>query len=213
MNIVIYGATGMLGSRIALEAARRGHLVTGAVRHPEEAQNRNPKMCLVKADATDADAVAKVAAGQEVVISAIGPDQTPGAEKVLPEAVRSLVKGVKRAGVDRLLVVGGAGSLEAAPGQMVMDTQQFPAAWKPVARAHFEALKALRGEHDLDWTFISPAGQVEPGTRTGKYRRGHDQLLVDEKGNSFISAEDYAVAVLDEVEKPRNVQQRFTVAY
>lgn len=146
-----------------------------------------------------------------MVISAYGPKK--GEEETLVQATRSLINGVKRSGVRRLLAVGGAGGLEVAPGVKLVETPEFPDFIKPIALAHQEALEIYLEEEDLNWTNLSPAALIEPGTRTGKYRTGTDQLVTDEQGNSRISAEDYAVAMLDEAENPRFTRKRFTVAY
>ena len=124
----------------------------------------------------------------------------------------TLTDAVKQAGVQRLLIVGGAGSLEVAPGLQLANSPTFPEAWKPIATAHIEALEVYL-KADLNWTYFSPAAMFQPGERTGTFRIGSDQLLVDEKGESRISTEDYAIAMLDEVEKPRFIRKRFTIAY
>jgi putative NADH-flavin reductase len=159
----------------------------------------------------ESGSVAATVAGHDVVISAVGP-RNGESPKMIVEAARSLIEGLNAAGVRRLVVSGGAGSLEVAPGVQIVDTPEFPAAWKPVALAHREALGILRAS-SLDWTYLSPANEIVPGERTGHYRTGTDQLIVDTKGKSLISMEGYAMAALDEVEKPRFVRRRFTVAY
>lgn len=120
---------------------------------------------------------------------------------------------MKQAGITRLLVVGGAGSLEVKPGLRVIDTPDFPEQWKGTARATADVLELLRGERDIQWTFLSPAAMLQLGTRTGTFRLGTDQLLVDANGQSHISTQDYAVAMIDELEKPTHIRQRFTVGY
>jgi uncharacterized protein len=145
------------------------------------------------------------------VVNATGP--RPGdASYDYPKVARSLIEGVGKAGVKRLIVVGGAGSLEVAPGVRLVDTPQFPAGWKGIALSHADSLPIYR-KAALDWTYVSPAAFIEPGQRTGKYRTGGDQLLTDAKGESRISAEDFAVAVVDELEQKRHVRKRITVAY
>jgi putative NADH-flavin reductase len=157
--------------------------------------------------------VATAVAGHDAVVSAFGPSGTQGVETV-GEAARSLIAGLKQAGVRRLVFVGGAGSLEVAPGVRLEDLPQFPAAWKPIAQAHTDALDVFRQQgDDLDWTYLSPAALIEPGERTGTFRLGGDRFLTDAEGQSRISAEDYAIALLDEVEDPKHIRQRFTVAY
>src|SRR5262249_44561989 len=156
--------------------------------------------------------VAAAVAGQDTVISAFGPRGE--APQQVADAARALVAGLKQAGVKRVLVVGGAGSLEVAPGVQLVDTPMFPAAWKDLALAHRDALNVYRTEAgELDWTYLSPPALIEPGERTGRFRLGGDQLLVDAQGQSRVSAEDYAIALLDELGSPRHVRQRFTVAY
>jgi putative NADH-flavin reductase len=214
MKIALIGANGMIGSRTAAEALRRGHQVTAIARNPAAfgATSPLPGINVVQGDATNADSIANAVRGQDVVISAVGPGAT-GSTDMYVEAAHALLEGLPRAGVKRLLIVGGAGSLEVAPGQQLVDQPDFPAAWKGVAMATRDALNVYRGNKTLDWTYVSPAALIQPGERTGKYRTAGDQLLVDAKGESEISAEDYAIALLDEVEKPQHVQQRFTVAY
>jgi uncharacterized protein len=166
----------------------------------------------VLADVTDAESVAEAVRGADAVVSAIGPGPD-GDPSVIPRAARALVEGLRRASVARLIVVGGAGSLEVSPGVMLFDTPEFPEAWKPVARAHGEALAIYRAEKDLEWTVVSPAAFVEAGPRTGHYRAGVDQVVRDAHGASRISPEDLAVAIVDEAETPRHVRRRFTVAW
>lgn len=208
MKIALFGAGGMIGSRIAQEALTRGHEVTSVVRTPGKLAVKHGKLKEVTGDAFDAASVARVTAGQDVVISAISVADQEG----LLRATEAQIKGVKQSGAPRLLVVGGAGSLEVAPGLQMVDAPNFPAAYKAPALAHREVLKVYR-KADLDWTYLSPAAVIAPGERTGKFRLGKEQLVADAKGDSKISAEDYAVAMLDEVEKPQHIRQRFTLAY
>lgn len=207
MKIALFGAGGMIGSRIAQEALARGHEVTAVVRTPGKLA-KHGKLKEVTGDASDAASVARVTAGQDAVISAISVADQEG----LLRATEAQIKGVKQSGAPRLLVVGGAGSLEVAPGLQLVDAPNFPAAYKAPALAHREVLKAYR-KADLDWTYLSPAAVIAPGERTGKFRLGKEQLVADAKGDSKISAEDYAVAMIDEVEKPQHIRQRFTLAY
>ena len=213
MKIALFGATGTIGQRILQEALRRGHDVTAVARDPSRlAGSQSPRLNAVAGDILDMHAVAATAAGHDAVLSAYGPREE--APQTVVDATRSLIGGLTRAGVKRLVVVGGAGSLEVAPGVLLIDAPQFPAAWKGIAVAHADALKVLQTEAGgLDWTYVSPPALIEPGERTGKFRLGDDQLLTDAQGDSRISAEDYAIALLDEVEKPQHVQRRFTVAY
>ncbi len=208
MKIALFGAKGTIGQRILKEAVERGHEVTVIVRDPATYEGTEK---VAAGDATTAESVAAAVAGQEVVISAIGPG-LGGNLNVLTAAATSLTDGLKQAGVSRLLIVGGAGSLEIAPGVRLIDTPAFPEAWKPIAQAHADALDIYRTA-DLDWTYFSPAALIEPGERTGSFRLGTDQLLTDEQGQSRISAEDFAIALLNQVEKPEYIRQRITIAY
>lgn len=208
MKVVLYGATGMIGSRILKELIARGHKVTVVARDPGKIPS-TANVTVLKGDVLDAESVASTAKGADVVISAYGPG--PSSE-LMEKSTRALIAGVKKAGVRRFLMVGGAGSLLVAPGVDVIDSGHLPAEWMGIAVAHRDALVILKGS-DLDWTSLSPAAYIQPGERTGKFRLGGDSLVVDEKGNSSISAEDYAVALVDELEQPKHVRQRFTLAY
>jgi len=212
MKIALIGATGTIGQRILNEALTRGHKVTAIVRDTSRLTVQNENLILVQGDIFDRDGLAKTITGHDVVISAYGPKFGVDAEQVLVDASKAIVAGVKQAGVGRLLAVGGAGSLEVAPGVQLVDTPEFPDAWKGIALAHRDALEVYQNSN-LDWTVLHPAALIEPGERTGTFRLGTTQLVSDDNGNSRISAEDYAVALLDEVEKPQFIRQRFTVAY
>ena len=211
MKIVLFGASGMIGQRILQEALTRGHEVTAVVRNPAGVTQTHPHLTVVAGDATQADVVAQVAAGHEAVISAIGPGM--GDLAMVSASIQAYLAGLPAAGVKRFLVVGGAGSLEVAPGVQLVDTPQFPEAWRPVALAHRDVLYTLRSVTNLDWTYISPAIFIEPGVRTGSYRLGTEQVVMDADGQSKISCEDYAVALVDVLEKNQFIQQRITVAY
>jgi uncharacterized protein len=211
MRLIVFGASGRLGSRIVKEALERGHQVTAVVRDPGRLQNSHEHLRVVIGDVCDVDRIAAVAIGHDAVINAVGPTGSSSPLLVV-DAARALIDGLTRAGVRRLVVGGGAGSLEVAPGVQLVDAPSFPKAWRDIALAHRDALDVYRTA-DLDWTYMSPAAFLEPGERTGKYRTGTDQLLTDEKGESRISMEDLAIAFLDEVEKPRFVRRRMTVAY
>jgi hypothetical protein len=214
MKIAIYGSNGTIGQRILQEALQRGHTLTAIVRDPSRISAPSVNVTVVAGDVLDPSRMAEAVKGHDVVISAIGPKLPSGDPQIVVKAAHSLLEGVAKAGVKRLIVVGGAGSLEVAPGVQLVDTPQFPEAWKPVALAARDALKVFQtAQTTVDWTYLSPAALIEPSERTGRYRTGTDRLLVDEKGESRISAEDYAVALLDEVENPRHKRQRFTVAY
>lgn len=209
MKIAIFGATGNIGSRVVAEAQHRGHDVTAIARNPARV---SPEITALQGDILNVESVTRAVKGQDVVVSAVGPSDS-SAPAMLADAARSLLAGLKRGDVRRLIVVGGAGSLEVKPGLQLVDTPEFPPEWRPVALAHRDALNVYRWVKDLDWTYISPAAFIGPGQRTGHYRVGFDQLLVDSIGESRISFEDYAVAVLDEIEKPGHIRKRITVAY
>jgi putative NADH-flavin reductase len=215
MKIVLFGATGNVGRRVIAEALRRGHEVVGVVRDPARSAAPDPRVRLVRGDALDAASVVEVTRGADAVVNAISPRPgTTGVAPSLADAARALIAGLGVSGVQRLVVVGGAGSLEVAPGVALMDAPGFPEAYLSEAIEGRDALAVYRTEaRDLDWTFLSPAAEIGPGERTGTYRTTLDQFLADEQGRSFISYEDYAVALLDELEKPRHVGQRFGVAY
>jgi uncharacterized protein len=159
------------------------------------------------------ETVAAAAVDHDVVVSAYGPGT--GDANLVVKAAHSLIEALTRVEPIRLIAVSGAGSLEVKPGLQLVDTPDFPPAWKPVALAHREALDVYRkaGFAEFDWTAATPSAVIEPGTRTGKYRTALDQLIVDAQGNSRISAEDFAVAIVDEIEKPKFDGKRFTVGY
>ncbi|MBU9468366.1 NAD(P)H-binding protein [Burkholderia multivorans] len=208
LNIALFGATGMIGSRIAAEAARRGHRVTALSRRPGAAGDG---IAAQAADLFDPASVAAALPGHDVVASAYGPKQDDAANVVA--AVKALVEGARRAGLKRVVVVGGAGSLEVAPGKQLVDAEGFPAEYKAVALAHRDALDYLKTVDDLDWTFFAPAALIAPGERTGTFRTGTGKLIVDANGDSRISAEDYAVAFVDALEQRGFVREIATVAY
>jgi uncharacterized protein len=203
MNVALIGPTGTVGSRLLAELLRRGHDVTGIARHPEGLPSQ-PRLTVKRGDANDEDGLAELLRGHDAVISA---------GRFVSVNPRALIAAVRKAGVPRLLVVGGAGSLEVAPGVQLMDTPEFPAAYKPEALAGRDFLHALRGERELQWTFLSPSASFVPGERTGTFRLGKDQLLVGVDGESRISMEDFAIALVDELETPRHPRQRLTVGY
>ena len=210
MRIVIFGVTGNAGSRIAAEALRRGHSVIGVVREPGQAAIEGVEM--VKGDVLDPASVAGAVRGSDVVISAVGPGNLERSP-FLADAAKALIAGLQEAGVKRLVVVGGAGGLEAAPGLQLVDTPGFPEAWKGIALSHRDAWHVFAAGPDLDWTYGAPAAMFEPGERTGKYRTGTNELIGDSHGSSRISMEDYAIALMDEVERPAHVRSRMSVGY
>lgn len=203
MKIALIGVSGRIGSRLLAEMLERGHSVTGIARDTTKVASR-PGLVLKRGDATRPEQLAPLLAGHDVVASAM-PFRTAD-----PEA---LLAAVKQARVPRLMMVGGAATLEVAPGEILLDTPDFPDAYKPEAEGGRRSLDILRNEKDLDWTFLSPSAEIVPGERTGKFRLGGDQLLSDAKGESWISMEDYAIAFVNEIEKPKHPRQRFTVGY
>ncbi|WP_419713043.1 NAD(P)-dependent oxidoreductase [Pseudomonas sp. NFX224] len=203
MDVVILGITGRTGSRLSDELLRRGHKVTGVARNIEKVPQREG-VTLVAADVTDTQKLAFILKGHKVVISAT---------RFVTSDINSLITAVKEADVARLLVVGGAATLEVAPGVPMLDTPGFPDANRAEATAGREFLNRLRQEQSFNWTFLSPSADFNPGQRTGKFRLGQDTLLVDTNGKSWISMEDYAIAMADEVEDPKHIRQRFTVGY
>lgn len=214
MKLALIGPTGQVGRRLLDEALRRGHAVTALSRQPDKLAAR-PGLSVVQADVYDADQVAAAVAGHDAVLDAFNPGWGDAAIRAnFMKGTRAILDGVKRAGVKRILVVGGAGSLFVAPGTQLVDTPGFPAEWKEGALGAREALGEIRGETELDWTFISPPVflNLHGGERTGKYRLGGDEVLMDGDTPAGISGEDLAVAILDEVEKPAHLRKRFTVA-
>ena len=213
MKIVIIGATGFIGSAILKEALKRGHQVTAIVRHPEKLQG-HPNVIARKGDVRDETQVPELVGGHEAVISSYSPGR--GVDNIYEQHIssyRNIIQGVKQAGVKRLLVVGGAGSLEVSPGVQLVDTPEFPEQWKAGSLAGREVLYLLMNEKALEWTYLSPSIMIVPGERTGKFRLGTDQILRDDKGESLISVEDYAVSMVDELENPKHIRRRFTVGY
>ena len=210
-HIVLFGATGMIGSRILKELLARGHTVTVMVRDTSKWQAQ-PNVSVAVGDIFHPGDVSQATVGADVVISAYGPGLDPEAAPKLLGATNTLMAGLRESGARRLIAVGGAGSLFVAPGLMLVDAPSFPKEWKAIALAHRDAFNTIR-QSDHDWTYVSPAAEIAPGERTGKLRIGGDQLLSDPEGHSRISAEDFAVAVVDEVENPQHIRQRFTVAY
>ena len=202
MKIALIGASGQAGSRLLTELSTRGHAVTAIARNPAKIAP-HPNVTAVAADIVATDALVHILKGHDAVISSVhfsasDPDKLIGA--------------VKASEVHRYYVVGGAGSLEVAPGKLLVDTPEFPAIYKAEAQGGVNFLNKLRAEETLDWTFLSPSAAFVPGERTGTFRLGKDQLLTNENGSS-ISFEDFAIALADEIETPVHVRQRFTVGY
>jgi putative NADH-flavin reductase len=203
MKIVIIGASGRAGSRILKEAVDRGHSVTGIARNPEKIPG-GPGVTAKTGDVGDPAALAPLLSGHDAIISSVR-----FAQSKFPNVIES----AKRSGVKRLLVVGGASSLEISPGVRLFDGPTFPEVARAEGGAGIAALEELKKERDLDWVFVSPGASLAPGERTGKYRLGRDQLLKDESGKSSISMEDFAIAMIDELENRKHSRERFHVAY
>lgn len=203
MKVALIGASGNIGSQILAELRARGHSVTAIARNPEKIAPA-AGVTAVGADVADEKALAAALRGHDAVISAV---------RFRNFDPRVLLGAIKTSGVKRLIMVGGAGSLEARPGVQLIDTPDFPEAYKPEAGAGRSALNALRAESSLDWTFLSPSAVIAPGARTGKFRLGKDAVLIGTDGKSRISISDYAIALVDELETPRHIRQRFTVGY
>lgn len=200
-KVAVIGATGNVGARLVTELVRRGHRVTAISRNP--AKPASPQVEAVAGDVRDPAGLARLLTGHDAVVSAVRFGDTD------PQA---LIDAVRASDVKRYLVVGGAGSLEVAPGQRLVDQPDFPGAYKDEALKGAAFLDALDGVADLDWSFLSPSALIGPGERTGRFRLGGDQLLVGE-GGSRITYEDYAVALVDEIERPAHIRRRFTVGY
>ena len=202
-NIAILGATGRAGSQLLEEALRRGHRVTAIARHASRLGER-AGVVSKDVDINDAHDLQLAVAGHDVVLSAAHFSTLPAA---------AIIEPVKRAGIKRLLFVGGAASLLLPDGTRVLDSPGFPDAYKAEASAGAVYLETLRAEKELDWTFLSPSAEFVEGERTGTFRLGKDHLLVSAEGKSWITFADFAIAMLDEVEQPRHSRQRFTVGY
>lgn len=212
MKITLIGATGSVGSRVLSEALSRGHQVTAVVRDPSKLTAR-PGLTVAQGDALDAAGLASKLGGADAVVSSYNPGWTsPDIRKTTVSAYRGIIHAAKAAGVKRFFVVGGAGTLDVAPGQFFVDAPFFPAEYKEAASGMRDVYLLLKDEPSLNWTFFAPAPLLAPGTRTGKFRVGGESLLPGD-APARISIEDYAVALVDELEKPANLRRRFTVGY
>lgn len=214
-KIVLIGASGFVGSAIMREALNRDFHVTAVVRNPDRIKVVHENLKVVKTDVSSLDGVAAVCKGADAVISAFNPGwSNPNIYKETIEVYLTIIDGVKRAGVDRFLMVGGAGSLFIAPGVRLMDSGEVPEAILPGVKALAEFyLTFLKKEKEVDWVFFSPAAELFSGVRSGRYCLGKDDMITDIVGNSRISVEDYAVAMIDELEKPAHHHERFTIGY
>ena len=214
-EIVLIGASGFVGSAILNEALDRGNKVTAVVRHPEKITKVHKNLVVKQGDVSFSDTVTDMSKGADAVISAYNPGwQNPDIAGETTRVYRAILNGVKQAGVMRFLVVGGAASLFISPGKRFMDAGLMPESFLPAVRALAEVyLIDLMAEKSIDWVFFSPAGMLVPGLRTGKFRLGKNDLIVNETGESKISVQDYAVAMIDEFEKPSHHRERFTIGY
>ncbi|HWK04898.1 MAG TPA: NAD(P)H-binding protein [Puia sp.] len=217
MKVVLIGTTGFVGKAILLELLDRDHYVTGIARHPEKLGIHHPSLTTKAGDMLNEQQVTALVKGHDAVVSAYNPGWTnPKIYEEYLQGAQTIQAGVKAAGVKRLLVIGGAGSLEIKPGLQLIDTPEFPAQFKPGSSAARDYLAILKKEKELDWTYFSPAILMNQGTsgiRKGVYRTGLDQPVFDQQGKSVLSVEDLAVAIVDELEHPKHIRQRFTAAY
>jgi uncharacterized protein len=209
MKVVLYGATGKAGSVILKELVDRGHIVIAAARTPEKVRRFN-NVTVVQDDLSNPAKTGSVVKTAEAVVSAYGPP--PDDTSQIVGVMDRLVEAIAEAGGPRLIVVGGAGSLFVAPGVTLRASGHLPKEWIPIVDAHIQVLGNLK-RSSIDWTYFSPAGFFEAGERTGKFRMGKDDLITDAQGNSRISFEDYAIALVDELENPQHRRERFTVGY
>lgn len=217
MKIALIGASGFVGSHILTEALQRGHQVTAIARNITRIATQHPNLTLKAGNVLNEDEVAALVKDHDVVVSAYNPGWTnPEIYSEFLAGSQAIQRGAKKANVKRLLVVGGAGSLEIAPGVQLVDTPEFPAEYKAGAQGARDFLNILHKEDQLDWTFVSPAILMHPGIkdgRTGTYRIGTNQPVFNEQGESRLSVEDLSVAIVDELENKKFVRQRFTAAY
>ena len=212
MELVILGASGFIGSAITAEALSRGHTVTAVVNRPERIAAK-AGLTVVGLDINDTPALTKLLNGKAIVISAFSGHAQQDVKGYYLKAFNSVFTAATAGKVGRLLVVGGAATLLLPDGSRLLDSPDFPPEYRATAEGAAEVLQQLRGQNVLSWSFLSPAAEIFPGDKTGNFRLGSDNLLTDSAGNSRISNGDYAVAMLDEVEQPQHINQRFTLAY
>ena len=214
-NVLLIGATGFVGSAVLNELVSRGHKVTAVARNVEKVA-KSELVDVVKEDVANVDAIAKLAEGKDAIISAYNPGWTnPDIATLISENYPKILSAAKKSGVERLLIVGGAGTLFCAPGLRVVDSGAIPeeimGGVRPLGDFY---LNTLMNENEIDWVFFSPAGVFDQqGKKTGSYRLGKDDLIVDAEGNSHISVQDYADAMVNELEKPAHHKERFTIGY
>ncbi|WP_199269715.1 NAD(P)-dependent oxidoreductase [Mucilaginibacter lacusdianchii] len=214
MKVAIIGATGFVGPHVVTEALNRGYEVTAFARNPDKLDISHEHLTKQAVDIYDTEILAQLLVGHDAVISTFNAGWTnPDLYNDFLKGSRSIQQATKQAGINRFLFVGGAGSLEIKPGVQLVDTPDFPAAYKPGATAARDFLTELRQEQQLDWTFLSPAINLHPGEPTGKFRLGTEQPVFNEAGKNDISVADLAVALLDELENNQFVKKRFTLGY
>ncbi|PRY14273.1 hypothetical protein CLV24_10483 [Pontibacter ummariensis] len=214
MKIAIIGASGNIGSRIMQEALARGHNVTAIVRHPEKVGKESVSLTVKRGDVENVEETAALIKDHDAVVVSYSPGRGPGTDySKYVTVAQKVLEAAKKAGVKRVVNVGGAGSLYTEGGVQLVDTPEFPEAWRGGSAAQRDSLKVYQQEQELEWTFFCPAVMIEPGERTGKFRYNTEHPVYDEKGESRISRQDYAVALLNELENPQYIRQRFTVGY
>lgn len=212
MKIAIIGATGFIGSALLNEAIMRGHEVSALVSNINKVPNQT-RVTALQTNVLDIDDLAQKIKGHDIVISAFSGHAQKDVFDYYIKGIKSIIDAVKMVQIPRLIVVGGAGSLEVSPGIQLVDTADFPAEWKGTAEGARQALQLLRNDSQVTWTVLAPSAHIEPGKRTGNFRLGSNQLLVGEDAQSHISVEDYAVAMIDEVEDAKHLNALFTVGY
>lgn len=213
MKLALIGASGFVGAAVLQEALNRGHQVTGIVRNPEKLP-QHPALSAVAGDVYNSAALAEQLKDHDAVIHAFNPGWgTADIRERFIAGSQSIIAATKQAEVQRLLIVGGAGSLYVAPNVQLIDTPSFPSEYKEGAEGARQALRLIQAEQDLAWSFISPPALLQPGERTGQFRIGGEQLLMNGDAPAQISVADLAVAIIDELERPQHLRQRFTVGY
>lgn len=212
MNVLLLGASGRIGRRIVNEHLERDHQVTGVSRSGEIDTIDDPKFKMVAGDATDPDEIAELAEGHDAVESALGPSDDEAVETLVAMA-EAVVEGLRKTDVDRFVWTGGAASLRVGQNRKLVETNEFPNELVPIGEAHIETLEIFRDVTDLQWSYITPPAQIEPGKRSGEYRTSDGRLVVDEDGDSHISMEDFAIAFVDELENDDAIHSQLAVGY
>ncbi len=210
MKVALYGATGQSGSRILKELVSRGHKVIAIARNPASLTDRGPDVLVRKDDLSDPKSIAAAIDGADAVVSAYGPPKDD--VDAIVGVTERLIEAVSQRPGTRLVVVGGAGGLNVAPGVTLLESGYLPEAFHPIVKAHIKTYDVLRASK-IDWTYFAPAAYFEPGQRTGKFRLGTDELIANAQQESRISMEDYAIALVDELEQPKHRRQRFSIGY